>query len=421
MVGDHFWSGAVASMNAGEVDVAERLRELQRRGHDPTLLDADDRRPGRALLLPWVGARRGVQADPARRPRAIVTSRSLGGSKRPPATGWRIAPSRSRTTRPRRSRWRVRPTCPRHAGAAGRGTSVPPDGGQAADLARRRAGGRVLRARAGADAGRPPGSLQDPPRGDRVPMAIRPARAWTTRSPRTRRRWTSRWRTTTGRRRRSRSAVCTSSSGSAATVRPRGRRWSAGSSSSRVGSPRRCSPSSTPLSPRTRCSRGRSEESLRWATRALELPHSDSIAVMTLHIRGNGRLELGDLGGMDDLWEALHQAEASGIGSRPGHVLLLPQRMGRRDRGTAPRSRDERCLHRDLRPARDPRSGHVGSGRIPVAALRRRPLGRPPRCARHPAAVGDRARRHHPRVDRAELPCPGPREPWPARRARRRP
>jgi class 3 adenylate cyclase/tetratricopeptide (TPR) repeat protein len=57
---------------------------------------------------------------------------------------------------------------------------------------------------------------------------------------------------------------------------------------------------------------GRSEESLRWATRALELPHSDSIAVMTLHIRGNGRLELGDLGGMDDLWEALRQAEASG-------------------------------------------------------------------------------------------------------------
>ena len=57
---------------------------------------------------------------------------------------------------------------------------------------------------------------------------------------------------------------------------------------------------------------GRSEESLRWATRALELPHSDSIAVMTLHIRGNGRLELGDLGGMDDLREALHQAEASG-------------------------------------------------------------------------------------------------------------
>ena len=33
---------------------------------------------------------------------------------------------------------------------------------------------------------------------------------------------------------------------------------------------------------------------------------------MTLHIRGNGRLELGDLGGMDDLWQALDRSEASG-------------------------------------------------------------------------------------------------------------
>jgi tetratricopeptide (TPR) repeat protein len=58
---------------------------------------------------------------------------------------------------------------------------------------------------------------------------------------------------------------------------------------------------------------GRSEESLRWATRALEMPHSASTAVMTLHIRGNGRLELGDLDGMDDLWEALRSAEESGV------------------------------------------------------------------------------------------------------------
>ena len=57
---------------------------------------------------------------------------------------------------------------------------------------------------------------------------------------------------------------------------------------------------------------GHSEESLRWADRALELPHTDLIAVMTLHIRGNGRCELGDLGGLDDLWEALHRAEAGG-------------------------------------------------------------------------------------------------------------
>ncbi|MGH2596274.1 MAG: ATP-binding protein [Actinomycetota bacterium] len=57
---------------------------------------------------------------------------------------------------------------------------------------------------------------------------------------------------------------------------------------------------------------GHSEESLRWADRALELPHTDAIAVMTLHIRGNGRCELGDLGGLDDLWEALRRAEAGG-------------------------------------------------------------------------------------------------------------
>jgi class 3 adenylate cyclase/tetratricopeptide (TPR) repeat protein len=57
---------------------------------------------------------------------------------------------------------------------------------------------------------------------------------------------------------------------------------------------------------------GHSEASLRWADRALELPHTDAIAVMTLHIRGNGRCELGDLGGLDDLWEALRRAEAGG-------------------------------------------------------------------------------------------------------------
>lgn len=84
---------------------------------------------------------------------------------------------------------------------------------------------------------------------------------------------------------------------------------------------------------------GRSQESLRWATRALELPHSASTAVMTLHIRGNGRLELGDLDGMDDLWEALHQAEetATAIDIATSYSYL---RGGhRRNRRRAPPSR----------------------------------------------------------------------------------
>src|SRR5207247_1761492 len=47
------------------------------------------------------------------------------------------------------------------------------------------------------------------------------------------------------------------------------------------------------------------------AVRASEQP--GSTAVMTPDIRGNGRLELGDLDGMDDLWEALKRSEAAGV------------------------------------------------------------------------------------------------------------
>ena len=35
---------------------------------------------------------------------------------------------------------------------------------------------------------------------------------------------------------------------------------------------------------------------------------------MALHIRGNGRCELGDLDGLNDLWDAVHRAEASANG-----------------------------------------------------------------------------------------------------------
>jgi class 3 adenylate cyclase/tetratricopeptide (TPR) repeat protein len=58
---------------------------------------------------------------------------------------------------------------------------------------------------------------------------------------------------------------------------------------------------------------GRTEDSLRWADRALGLPQTDGTRLIALHIRGNARCEMGDLaGGMDDLWAALHQAEETG-------------------------------------------------------------------------------------------------------------
>lgn len=60
---------------------------------------------------------------------------------------------------------------------------------------------------------------------------------------------------------------------------------------------------------------GRTLPSLEWADRALALPHTSSVEMMALHIRGNGRCERGDLGGMEDLWEALHRAQASGTGT----------------------------------------------------------------------------------------------------------
>ena len=58
---------------------------------------------------------------------------------------------------------------------------------------------------------------------------------------------------------------------------------------------------------------GRSKESLRWAERALELPHTETVSLMALHLRGNARCETGDLGGVDDLRRALEVAEESGV------------------------------------------------------------------------------------------------------------
>ena len=110
VVGDHFWSGAVASMNTSDVDVEERLRELQRRGmirrSSTQTIDGQDE----------LSFSHGLVRDVAYKqiPRAGRVHRHLAVARwleETAATGSRIAPSRSRTTRPRRSRWHVRPTC----------------------------------------------------------------------------------------------------------------------------------------------------------------------------------------------------------------------------------------------------------------------------------------------------------------------
>jgi tetratricopeptide (TPR) repeat protein len=70
---------------------------------------------------------------------------------------------------------------------------------------------------------------------------------------------------------------------------------------------------------------GRSDESRRWAELALELPRTQTVTLMALHLRGNARCETGDLGGVDDLREALAIAEASGsaIDIVTSHSYLL--------------------------------------------------------------------------------------------------
>ncbi|MGZ4131732.1 MAG: ATP-binding protein, partial [Actinomycetota bacterium] len=59
---------------------------------------------------------------------------------------------------------------------------------------------------------------------------------------------------------------------------------------------------------------GRTEESLRWAERAIEVATtvgSDAM-IMALHLRGNARCESGDATGLDDLRDALRRAEELG-------------------------------------------------------------------------------------------------------------
>ena len=58
---------------------------------------------------------------------------------------------------------------------------------------------------------------------------------------------------------------------------------------------------------------GQSDASRQWADRALELPRTQSVTLMALHLRGNARCETGDLEGVEDLREALRIADASGV------------------------------------------------------------------------------------------------------------
>ena len=57
---------------------------------------------------------------------------------------------------------------------------------------------------------------------------------------------------------------------------------------------------------------GRSEASLDWAARALSVSRAPVVTLMALHLRGNARCEMGDMGGVDDLREALALARTDG-------------------------------------------------------------------------------------------------------------
>ncbi len=59
---------------------------------------------------------------------------------------------------------------------------------------------------------------------------------------------------------------------------------------------------------------GRSDESLRWAERALSIPRTPDTTLMALHLRGNALCEVGDERGLEDLREAVRVAREGGEG-----------------------------------------------------------------------------------------------------------
>ncbi len=175
VVGDHFWSGAVASMNASDADVAERLRELQRRGmirrSSTQTIEGQDELSFSHGLVRDVAYKQIPRAGRVHRHLAVARWLEETAGDRLEDRAEPLAYHTTEAISLARAAHLPEDT----PGSAGRGSPVPPDGGQAADFARRRPGRRLLRTRAGADPAGPPGTLEDPPRGDRVQLAVRAA------------------------------------------------------------------------------------------------------------------------------------------------------------------------------------------------------------------------------------------------------
>ena len=166
---------------------------------------------------------------------------------------------------------------------------------------------------------------------------------------------------------------------------------------------------------------GRSEAlSLRWADRALELPRTQSVTLMALHLRGNARCEAGDLAGVDDLREALTDRRSVGRRDRHRDLALLPAGVGRAAGRPVGRPADESRDRGPVPAARHRRPGHVDEGRR-ASGCGSTP-GSGTSCSSEtdaPRRVGDRARRHSDRHGRRRLPGPCARPPRRRRHGRR--
>ena len=173
---------------------------------------------------------------------------------------------------------------------------------------------------------------------------------------------------------------------------------------------------------------GHVEESLTWSQQALDLVERDdreAIVTMCLPPAGERPPRAGrpgrDGGPSDRPGPELPRGERLGADG----VAVLPRRVAVGARGTGRRARGARTGHRARRPPRAGPVRGVGQGREPVDAVRRRPVGRPPGPGRRGDAMGRRGRREPGRPDRADVrgagPCPSGRRGRRGRRPRRAP